>query len=277
MKEGRVSQTALKVALGLVTLSIKDDWAERLPEGLVELSERLLVASGVTGYGPGMIRASKKQWMIRLYGVQEWILPGQFEGFGHRKIWVNEQVEAAMAEGARQVLIVGAGFDTLTQRLAPKHPEVTFFEVDPPAPSAAKAKGLAEIGQPANLFQIAEDLGERALAKVLEEDARFDTSVRTVFVAEGLFQYLTDGEVRSTLKDAAQCAPAGSRFAFSHVEPGFSKWVEFLTGLIAERWRSAVASEKVPDYIDGTGWRIVSAPDDDPAHGAERYALAERQ
>ena len=276
MKEGRVSQTALKVALGLITLSIKDDWAERLPEGLVELSERLLLASGVTGYGPGTIRASKKKWMIRLYDLQDLMMPGQFEGFGHRKIWMNEQVEAAIAAGARQALIVGAGFDTLTLRLAPKHPDVKFFEVDHPATSAAKAKGLAEVGQPANLFQIAEDLGERALAKVLEEDARFDISVPTVFVAEGLFQYLTDEEVRSTLKDAAQSAPSGSRFAFSHAIPGYNKWVDFLTRLISESWKSSVASEDIPEYVDGTGWRVLSEPDNDTAHGVERYALAER-
>ena len=276
MKEGRVSQTALKVALGLVTLSIKDDWAERLPEGLVELSERLLIASGVTGYGPRSIRASKKKWMLRLYGVQELMMPGQFEGFGHRKIWMNDQVEAAIAAGACQALIVGAGFDTLTLRLAPRYPEVRFFEVDHPATSAAKAKGIADVGQPANLFQIAEDLGERALAKVLAEDGRFDTSVPTVFVAEGLFQYLTDEEVRSTLEGAAQSAPSGSRFAFSHAVPGYKRSVEVLTRLIAEGWKSSVASEDVPDYIDGTGWRVLSEPDHDPAHGVERYALAER-
>jgi len=46
MKEGRISQTALKVAHNLVTLSAKDDWGERLPAGLAEMSERLLAASG---------------------------------------------------------------------------------------------------------------------------------------------------------------------------------------------------------------------------------------
>ncbi len=46
VKKGRISQTALKVALGLITLSVKDDWVQRLPAGLVELSEHLLLASG---------------------------------------------------------------------------------------------------------------------------------------------------------------------------------------------------------------------------------------
>ena len=65
MKQGRISQTALKVALSLVTLSVKDDWAQRLPPGLVEVSERLLMASGSPGYNARMMRVSKQPWMIR--------------------------------------------------------------------------------------------------------------------------------------------------------------------------------------------------------------------
>ncbi|WP_139141501.1 hypothetical protein [Pseudohongiella acticola] len=45
MKQGRISQAALKVALSLVTLSVKDDWALRLPPGMVDMIERLLMAS----------------------------------------------------------------------------------------------------------------------------------------------------------------------------------------------------------------------------------------
>ena len=61
MKQGRISQTALKVALALVTLSVRDDWAERLPPGLVEVVERLLLASGSPGYGPRLMRASRQR------------------------------------------------------------------------------------------------------------------------------------------------------------------------------------------------------------------------
>ena len=92
MKQGRISQTALKVALSLVTLSIKDDWAQRLPVGLVDMSERLLMASGSFCYGPRMMRMSKRPWIIRVYEFQDLLLLGQFEGFGHRKIFVQQRV-----------------------------------------------------------------------------------------------------------------------------------------------------------------------------------------
>jgi methyltransferase (TIGR00027 family) len=277
MKQGRISQTALKVALGLVTLSVKDDWARRLPPGLVDVSERLLLASGSPGYGPRLMRASKQRWMIRVYEIQDLMIPGQFEGFGHRKIFTQQQVEAAITQGARQVLVVGAGFDTLCLRLAPQHSHVQFCEVDHPATSAAKARGVALEGQPANMTQIAADLGEQALSKVLSKDGRWQSSLPSVLLAEGLFQYLTDDEVRGLLTDAATCTSPGSRFVFTHAIPGDRMLLSFLTRLIAEPWKSAVRSEDLPEYVEGTGWTMMSDVDTDSAHGVERYAVAERR
>ncbi len=277
MKQGRISQTALKVALALVTLSVKGDWARRLPPGLVEASERLLLASGSPGYGPLLMRASKQSWMIRVYQIQDLMMPGQFEGFGHRKVFIQQQVEVAIKQGARQVLVVGAGFDTLCLRLAPQHSHVRFFEVDHPATSAAKARGVALEGQPANMIQIAADLGERTLSKVLSEDGGWQTSLPSVLVAEGLFQYLSDDEVRDLLRDAASCTSPGSQFAFTHAIPGERRILSILTRLIAEPWKSAVRSEDLPEYVEGTGWTMTSDVDTDSAHGVERYAVAERR
>ena len=276
MKQGRVSQTALKVAHSLVTLGAKDDWGKRLPAGLAEMSERLLQASGQPGMGPRMMRLSKGPWMIRAYKLQDFLMPGQFEGFGYRKIYVQEQVEAAIEHGARQVLFTGAGFDTLCMRLAPLYPDVQFIELDHPATSAAKAKGIALEGQPTNVIQVAADLGELPLSKVLSEDGRWDTSLPSVLVAEGLLQYLKDEEVRGLLVEGAACTSPGSRFVFTHAKPGYRKLVTFLTGLVAEPWQSAVKSEDLPEYVEGTGWKIISGVDTDEAHGVERYAVAER-
>jgi len=277
VKQGRISQTALKVALGMITLSVKDGWAKRLPPGLVETSERLLLASGAPGYGPRLMRASKKQWMVHVYEIQDRLMPGQWEGFGHRKIFMQQQVESAIAEGARQVLVLGAGFDTLCLRLAPQHSDVRFFEVDHPATSAAKARGVAAEGQPENMIQIAADLGKRALSKALSEDGRWHGSRPSVLVAEGLFLYLKDEEVRSLLTEAAACTRPGSRIAFTHKIPDERKVVPMIMRLVGEPFQSAVRSEDLPGYIEGTGWAMISDVDADPAHGIERYAVAERR
>ena len=154
---------------------------------------------------------------------------------------------------------------------------MNFIELDQPATSASKAKGIALEGQPTNMFQIAADLGERPLSKVLSEDGRWNTSLASVLVAEDRFQYLTDEEERGLLLEATGCSSPGSRLVFTHAVPGYGKWVTFLTGLVAEPWKSAVQSEQLPEYVEGTGWKIISDVDTDAAHGAERYAVAERR
>ncbi len=276
MKPGRMSQTALEVGASLVALSAKDDWAQRLPPGLVAATERLLLASGAPGYGPRLIRLSKRPWMIRVYELQDLMMPGQFEALGHRKIFVQQKVEAALAHSAGQVLVIGAGFDTLCLRLAPQYSAVQSFEVDHPATSAAKARGIALEDAPANLIQIAADLGERPLSMVLSEDGRWQTSLPSVLVAEGLFQYLSDEQVRGLFRETARCTPPGSQFVFTHAIPGTGRILSILTRLIAEPWKSAVRSEDLPEYVTGTGWAITSDVDTDSAHGVERYAVARR-
>jgi methyltransferase (TIGR00027 family) len=277
MRQGRISQTALKVALGMITLSVKDDWAQRLTPGLVEVTERLLLASGSPGYGPLLMRASTQPWMIRVYQIQDRMMPGHWEGFSHRKIFIQEQAEAAIKQGSQQVLVVGAGFDTLCLRLAPQQSHVQFFEVDHPTTSAAKAKGVAVEGQPGNMIQIAADLGEHALSKVLSEGGRWQTSLPSLLVVEGLLQYLTNDEVRGLLGEAAACTAPGSGIAFTHAIPGEHKILSTMVRLVGEPWKSAARSEDLPEYVEGTGWTVTSDVDTDSAHGVERYAVAERR
>jgi len=276
MKKDRISQTALKVALGLITLSIKDDWAERLPTGLVEISERLLLASGSPGYGPRLMRASKKQWMVKVYEIQDRLMPGQWQGFGHRKIFIDQQVRSAIESGARQVLVLGAGFDTLCLRLAPQHGDVKFFEVDHPATSAAKAKGIAQVGQLENMIQIAADLGEKNLSKVLLEDGRWDPTHLSVVVAEGLLQYLTDGEAHDLLRETATCTALATRIVLTHAIPDDRKFLQMILRTVGEPFQSTVRSEDLSGYVNGTDWTVISDVDRDTAHGIERYAVAER-
>jgi methyltransferase (TIGR00027 family) len=277
MKQGRISQTALKVGLSLITLSTKTGWGERLPARLVEVTERLLLASGATGYGPRLMRASRKPWMLRVYEIQDLLMPGQFEGFGHRKIFVQQQVLDAIETGAQQVLVLGGGFDTLCLRLAPQHLDVQFFEVDHPETSAAKAKGVAAEGQPANMTLVAADLGERPLSKAMTEDGRWDVSQRSVLVAEGLLQYLNDEDVRDLLRETAACAPPGSRLVFTHMIPDERKLLKHILRVVGEPFLSAIPSEDLPEYVEGTGWVVISEGDTNTAHGIERYAIAERR
>jgi O-methyltransferase involved in polyketide biosynthesis len=86
------------------------------PPGLVEATKNLLVASGVAG--ERTVRWMQSPRMAAFYGWFDWMLPGQFEAFAYRKMFCEQQVRAGIDEGAAQILILGAGYDTLGWRLA---------------------------------------------------------------------------------------------------------------------------------------------------------------
>ena len=215
--------------------------------------------------------------MIKVYEFQDRMMPGQWEGFGYRKVFINEQVENAIEAGAKQVLVLGAGFDTLCLRLAPHYRTVDFFELDHPATSTAKAKGVASCGNLENLHLIAADLAKSSLSDALSQAFGWDTSKSSVVVAEGLLQYLNDPDVHHLFREVAECVTLISRFIFTHTIPQDRKLLQIILKLIGEPFRSSVSSAELPGYIANTGWKVISDIDDSVDHGIERYAVAERE
>ncbi len=276
MKSGRVSQTALKVGLIVIALNEKVEWKTRLPQRLAELTERLILAAGVLGYGRRMISLNKKRWSIRLYEYFETKTPGTFEGIGERKIFMNEQVLAAIKAGAKQVLVLGAGFDTLCLRLAPQFPRVEFCEVDHPATSAAKAMGITQEGQPENMTLLAADLNETPLSVLMKKAGRWDTSAQSVVVAEGLFIYLTEEVVLQVFREVAACTGAGTWVAFSHgVMIKEHRFANAMLRLIGEPWLSSCTSADLPGYI-GPGWSVIATQGAGSRRNLEAFAVAEK-
>ena len=197
MREDGPSRTAYKVALNILTLGAKPGMDEVLPRGIVDATERLLIASGATR--SRFVRWSRSRRMVSVYEAFDWMLPGQFEAFAHRKAFCERQVRDSVGAGATQILVLGAGYDTMGWRLAPEYSGVNFFEIDHPATARLKARGIEAMGQRSNLFLIAEDLGKRKLVDVLEANESWDQRARTVFVAEGLVQYLPAEAVLNSL------------------------------------------------------------------------------
>lgn len=66
------------------------------------------------------------------------MMPGQFVAFAHRKAFCERQVREGIGAGASQVLVLGAGYDTMGWRLAPEFSGVSFFEIDHPATARLK-------------------------------------------------------------------------------------------------------------------------------------------
>jgi methyltransferase (TIGR00027 family) len=218
MRKEKPSRTAYKVAACILTLGTVPAMVDVLPSGILDATERLLIASGAVS--PLLVRWSGHHWMVSVYKAFDWMMPGQFMAFGHRKAFCECQVRNAVRNGAVQVLVLGAGYDTLGWRLAPELPGVRFFEIDLPATGRLKARGIEAMGRRPNLRLIPEDLGDRKLVDVLGSEDSWDPTARSIVVAEGLLMYLPHGAVGDLFRQCAEVTGAGSRVAFTYVPSG---------------------------------------------------------
>jgi methyltransferase (TIGR00027 family) len=266
MRRDRPSKTARKVALNIVTLGAKPGMEEVLPPGMVEATAKLLVASGAVG--KAAVRFSNSRQAVAIYEAFDWMMPGQFEAFAYRKAFCEHQVREAIGAGATQVLVLGAGYDTLGWRLAPEFPGVGFYEIDHPATARLKAIGIEKLGQRANLHLIQEDLGERRLVDVLAKHPSWDTTAASVFVAEGLLMYLPPDAPRDLFVQCADLAGVGSRIAFTYIgagddgRPDVGRWTGLVLWILrasGEPWLWSIRPSDLPSFLEESGW--VYAPD----------------
>lgn len=281
MHDERPSKSAYKVALNILTLGVKPEMSGVLPSGIVEATEQLLIASGAAS--KMTVRWSRSPRMVRVYEAFDWMMPDQFESFAHRKAFCERQVRESITPGTSQILVLGAGYDTMGWRLAPEFPHVDFFEIDHPATAALKAKGIQEMGPRPNLHLIAEDLGQRRLVDVLANHQDWDQSAPTTIIAEGLLQYLEPQSVRDLFTQCASIA-GDSRMAFTYIPTGEdgrpdagsrTRLVLWLLKIGGEPWLWSVHPERLGHFLETVGWTNV--PELEVAmgkHGVEMFAVA---
>jgi methyltransferase (TIGR00027 family) len=125
---------------------------------------------------------------------------------------------AAMTPGQLgQLVILGAGFDTRPYRLEGLR-SVPVFEVDYPDTQAAKRailqRALATL--PGNVTFVPSDFNLGALEQTMDE-AGYQRERPTVFLWEGVTNYLTESAVDATLRWCARTAAGGSVMLFTYV------------------------------------------------------------
>jgi methyltransferase (TIGR00027 family) len=281
MHKNKPSMTAYKVGVNIISLGSKPGMEKILPAGIVEATEKMLVAAGAAS--KTVVRIARSQWAVSLYEWFDWMMPGQFEAFAHRKAFCEHQVRELIRAGATQVMVLGAGYDTLGWRLAPEFPGVDFFEIDHPATAVPKARGIEAMGRSDNIHLIVEDLGQRKMVDVLDAHGKWEKSAATVIVSEGLLQYLPAEAVRDLFLQAASITGPGSRIVFTYTAtgadglPDAGKWSGLVLWIMKssrEPWLSSIRPEELADFLTETGWTYLPEIEGAGKHGVEYFAVA---
>lgn len=144
--------------------------------------------------------------------------PGPRDCVVTRTVMLDRMTRDAVAAGAEQVVVLGAGLDARPYRIAELE-GLPVFEVDHPATQALKRSRLeAAIGEPpASVRFVAidfdtEDLGERL------RDAGWRPELRSLAILEGVVSYLQRDALDATLAWFAGASAPGSRLALTYVD-----------------------------------------------------------
>lgn len=165
--------------------------------------------------------------------------------FAARARFAEDRIGAGIANGVRQLVILGAGLDTFAYRNP--YPELQAFEVDHPGTQAWKRRRLTEAGinLPENITFVPVDFETDRLATALEA-AGFIRSDPAVFVWLGVVYYLTRDAVSATLEYiAGQRQP--TEVVFDYLQPGETE--EERAQLEVREKRAAAAGEPWFSYF----------------------------
>jgi methyltransferase (TIGR00027 family) len=133
-----------------------------------------------------------------------------------RTRYIDDTVQAALAQGIDQIVILGAGLDTRPYRL-PGIERARVYEIDLPAGQADKKRKIEQsFGKlPDHVSFIPIDFDIQTL-EVVFTGTPFDRSRAALFIWEGVTQYISADGVRQTLDFVGKSAP-GSSIVFTYV------------------------------------------------------------
>jgi methyltransferase (TIGR00027 family) len=205
-----------------------------------------------TGYGPALMRAMEnllpadkrlfedpysekllspfwKFWVIlmrsprilnSLVKMREKLTPGVIGGLICRTRYIDDVLNNAIKDGIGTVVNLGAGMDTRPFRISGIE-KARYFELDFPELQKAKRAYIdKKIGElPASVSLVPIDFNSQDIGEELHK-AGYTPSSRTLFIWEGVTQYISREAVDNTLKYVSQAA-AGSRIVFTYVLKSF--------------------------------------------------------
>jgi methyltransferase (TIGR00027 family) len=242
MKEGESSSTALLIAKSLVFAQGDPRLAALIPKRSADLVWHLL--RGTIGWQASLFRTAGRLGLAQaaVRQIERISVPGMSLHYILRKRQIEAWVEAHVQQGLVQLVVLGAGFDTLGLRMAEAYAGLRVYEVDHPATQASKQRALQRetIATPPNFRFIAADLSTQDSVQVLTAMPHFSFTAPTVFVAEGVLMYVPLQEVWKLLGVLQRFNGTKASFIFSYMTPNEQGTPGFAQqGWLVDRWLAA--------------------------------------
>ncbi len=252
MREGRPSTTATWVAAwrALATYAPRPIAEDRIAEHLVPAPYAQIV---------GAARRHPRAVGL-VHAFADAISLGRTRHLALRTRAIDEAVNQAMADGVKQVVLVGAGLCARAYRLASLR-DATVFEVDHPSTQAykrARAEALTPVAR--EVRHVTMDFERDDLESNLTA-AGHDRDARSVFVCEGVTMYLTMLAIEETFRGVSAAAAPGSTFVVTYFERVGSPFARTLSALlrgVSEPVMSAFSAAEIAHRLSVHQFGVMS-------------------
>jgi methyltransferase (TIGR00027 family) len=188
-------------------------------------------------------------------GVKVEMARAMADMIGLRTVAIDTAVKQAIANGATQLVILGAGYDGRAWRL-PELAGVRVFEVDHPATQEDKRAHVSDlppaIGQ---VSFVAIDFEKQSLKDVLNR-AQHDRASPTCWIWEGVVMYLTRDAMRATLAGIADRSAPGSTLIVNYHTLHRRFLARLIFRLIGEPQISAWTPTQMADDLRAAGFVV---------------------
>lgn len=201
--------------------------------------------------------------------VIPWIIdtawPGARTSGIARTRFIDDRLSRALREGFRQVIILGAGFDSRSYRMEDLR-SVRVIEIDHPATSRLKRSILERsLGRmPSNVQFLEIDFNNQSL-EVGIRDIQFEIALPTIVLWEGVTNYLTGEGVDATFRSLRSIARR-CRVIFTYVDKAVLDPNASFEGAtnaksriesVGENWTFGFDPVELPKYTAQHGFRLV--------------------
>ena len=168
---------------------------------------------------------------------------------------IDTAVRDAIAGGATQLVILGAGYDGRAWRM-PELAGVKVFEVDHPATQGEKRTRLAELPPASGIVSFVPiDFKLESLGTVLDR-AGHNRSSPTCWIWEGVVMYLTRDVMRATLAGIAGRSAPGSTLIVNYHTVHRRFFARLMFRLIGEPQISAWTPEEMAADLRSVGFAV---------------------
>ena len=247
MNAGRPSRTARLVAIGR---AMADAGLSHVPDFRDPTARVFLDAKGKRSLADieRALRAGKRGMRIEM-------ARGLADTMALRTAAIDAAVRDAIAGGATQLVILGAGYDGRAWRM-PELAGVTVYEVDHPATQGDKRTHLAELPATTAIVRFVPVDFERDSLDAALDRAGHDRSSPTCWIWEGVVMYLTRDAMRATLAAiVGRSAPASTLIVNYHTARS-GLWARLVLRLIGEPQISTWTKEEMAADLASVGFVV---------------------